>query len=220
MSHLDQLTKKNQEFIHIATNQLIKDGKSDSEIKDILGQVLPTILDAQKRGETARHLLGAPTVWAAKFSQPEPEDEAAPAAKNTNPWLMWLDMSLLFIGVVSLLNLAMGLFSKEVAPTKLISLLTLGFLGGWAMYLNYHLLYRHLGKPQSQRPNMWKAILGFIAVFMVWTSLTMLTNLLPDSINLVLAPAALVVIGLLALGARFFLQRRYNIQSAMSTRFN
>ena len=26
---IQKLTKKNQEFIHIATNQLIKDGKSD-----------------------------------------------------------------------------------------------------------------------------------------------------------------------------------------------
>ena len=32
---IQKLTKKNQEFIHIATNQLIKDGKSDQEIKDI-----------------------------------------------------------------------------------------------------------------------------------------------------------------------------------------
>jgi len=29
---IQKLTKKNQEFIHIATNQLIKDGKSDQEI--------------------------------------------------------------------------------------------------------------------------------------------------------------------------------------------
>ena len=36
---IQKLTKKNQEFIHIATNQLIKDGKSDQEIKDILDGV-------------------------------------------------------------------------------------------------------------------------------------------------------------------------------------
>ena len=33
---LQNLTKKNQEFIHIATHQLIQDGKSDAEIKIIL----------------------------------------------------------------------------------------------------------------------------------------------------------------------------------------
>ena len=51
---IQKLTKKNQEFIHIATNQLIKDGKSDQEIKDILGDIIPepvsyTHLDVYKR---------------------------------------------------------------------------------------------------------------------------------------------------------------------------
>lgn len=62
---IQKLTKKNQEFIHIATNQLIKDGKSDQEIKDILGNVIPELLENQKKGITGRNLLGAPTVWAA-----------------------------------------------------------------------------------------------------------------------------------------------------------
>ena len=37
MSQIDlqKLTKKNQEFIHIATQQFIKDGKTDAEIKTI-----------------------------------------------------------------------------------------------------------------------------------------------------------------------------------------
>ena len=60
---IQKLTKKNQEFIHIATNQLIKDGKSDQEIKDILGNVIPELIENQKKGITGRGLLGAPTVW-------------------------------------------------------------------------------------------------------------------------------------------------------------
>ena len=47
---IQKLTKKNQEFIHIATNQLIKDGKSDQEIKDILGNVIPELIENQKKG--------------------------------------------------------------------------------------------------------------------------------------------------------------------------
>ena len=66
---LTNLTKKNQEFIHIATNQLIEDGKSDEEIQAILEEVLPTIIENQKKGLTARALLGAPTVWAASFTE-------------------------------------------------------------------------------------------------------------------------------------------------------
>lgn len=54
---LNQLTKKNQEFIHIATNQLIRDGKSDEEIKAILADVLPTIVENQKKGLPPVHFL-------------------------------------------------------------------------------------------------------------------------------------------------------------------
>lgn len=46
---LTNLTKKNQEFIHIATNQLIKDGKTDAEVQAILDEVMPTILENQKK---------------------------------------------------------------------------------------------------------------------------------------------------------------------------
>ena len=42
---LSQLTKKNQEFIHIATKQLTQDGKSQEEIDAIFDEVLPSILD-------------------------------------------------------------------------------------------------------------------------------------------------------------------------------
>lgn len=48
-TEINGLTKKNQEFIHIATNQLIKDGKSDSEIKELLEEILPTIIENQKK---------------------------------------------------------------------------------------------------------------------------------------------------------------------------
>ena len=72
---IQKLTKKNQEFIHIATNQLIKDGKSDQEIKDILSDVIPELIKNQKKGITGRGFLGAPTVWAASFS-PEKHQQA------------------------------------------------------------------------------------------------------------------------------------------------
>ena len=55
MSQIDlqKLTKKNQEFIHIATQQFIKDGKTDAEIKAIFEEVIPKILEEQAKGTTA-----------------------------------------------------------------------------------------------------------------------------------------------------------------------
>lgn len=46
MSQIDlqKLTKKNQEFVHIATQQFIKDGKTDAEIQTILRKSFPKSL--------------------------------------------------------------------------------------------------------------------------------------------------------------------------------
>lgn len=216
MSQLDQLTKKNQEFIHIATNQLIKDGKSDSEIKAILEEALPAIIEAQKKGETARHLLGAPTVWAASFSQPETAAETKQTEKNTNPYLMWLDMTLLLMGVISLLNAATFLFNKEAPPTKLMSLIVLAMFGGVAMYLNYHFIYRHMGQDRSQRPNMLKSMLILMASMAVWVTVSSATAFLPDSVNITLPLPVLLVFAAIGFGARYYLKHKYNIQNALA----
>ena len=53
---IDKLSKKNQEFIRIATHQLIEAGKTDEEIKVLLEEIIPTILENQSKGITARGL--------------------------------------------------------------------------------------------------------------------------------------------------------------------
>ena len=46
---IDKLSKKNQEFIRIATHQLIEAGKTDEEIKVLLEEIIPTILENQSK---------------------------------------------------------------------------------------------------------------------------------------------------------------------------
>ncbi|CAM4073090.1 hypothetical protein AT575_00765 [Streptococcus penaeicida] len=222
---LQNLTKKNQEFVHIATNRLIQDGKSDQEIKDILEETVPTILEKQRQGIPARTFLGAPTAWAASFTDkpiygPNVNKRPEETPKNTNPWLMWLDTSLIFIGVVALLNGLMSFINPNANTngTGLISLLALGFGGGASMYATYYFVYRHLGKPKSERPG-WFIIIGSLALAMlIWISLYSATAFLPKSLNPQLPPIVLILLGAIALGIRYYLQKKYNIQNAMSTR--
>lgn len=63
---IEELTAKNKEYIHSVTKQLILVGKSDEEVKEILNDILPQIIEGQKSGIIARKLLGAPT----EFRQP------------------------------------------------------------------------------------------------------------------------------------------------------
>ncbi|KHD46314.1 DUF1129 domain-containing protein [Streptococcus hongkongensis] len=212
------LTKKNQEFIHIATNRLIEDGKTDQEIKDILEETVPTILEKQRQGIPARSFLGAPTAWAASFTEKKDgtNGKANDKPKNTNPWLMWLDTSFLFIGVVSLLNGMMTFFNPNATVTGLVSLLALGFGGGASMYATYYFIYRHLGKEKSQRPN-WIKTFGALSLAMLgWFGIYSATAFLPRSINPLLPPFPLVIIGGIAFALRYYLKRKYNVQNAMA----
>ena len=213
---LTNLTKKNQEFIHIATNQLIEDGKSDEEIQAILEEVLPTIIENQKKGLTARALLGAPTVWAASLSEKASDAKANQEKKNDNPWLMWLDTSLLFIGIVALLNALMGFFNSAATSSGLFSLLALGFGGGAAMYATYHFIYRFAGKPKSERPGWKKTFLVLGLAMLGWVLLYTATAFLPAVLNPQLPPIVMLIIGAVSLVGRYFLQKKYNILNAMT----
>lgn len=217
---LQNLTKKNQEFIHIATNRLIQDGKSDQEIKDILEETVPTILEKQRQGIPARTFLGAPTAWAASFSEKPVQKDLKSSGddipKNTNPWLMWLDTSLLFIGVVALLNGMMLFFNSKAAATGLVSLLALGFGGGASMYATYYFIYRHLGKDKSTRPGWFKIIGALTLAMLAWVAIYTASAYLPQSLNPQLPPVALIIIGILAIALRYYLSRKYNVQNAMA----
>lgn len=212
---LENLTKKNQEFIKIATHQLIQDGKSDAEIKTILEDVLPQIEENQKKGIPARTFLGAPTVWAASFTPKAGQEKAAKAAKNTNPWLMWLDTTLLFLGAFSLLNAVLQSFNKSATGYGILTLLILTMTGGAAMYAIYYFIYRHIAA--GNRPHWAKSMGILFGVTTLWLVIfTLASVFIPASINPILSIPALAVIGALAFGARYYLQKKYNVANALN----
>lgn len=213
---LQELTKKNQEFVHIATHQLIVDGKSDQEVKDILENVLPDILENQKKGVTARSLLGAPTAWAASFTKTAAEKEAEAAEKNTNPWLMFLDTSLLFIAIISFFNGITLLFNNSAVTSGLLSLLVLGFSGGAAMYATYYFVYRHMGEDKTQRPGWIKTFLILLAVMLAWIILYTSTAFIPTTINIQIPAWAHLLIAAIAITIRTVLKKKYNTLSSLS----
>ncbi|MGT2888106.1 DUF1129 domain-containing protein [Streptococcus didelphis] len=213
------LTKKNQEFVHIATNRLIQDGKSDSEIRAILEEYLPSILEKQAQGIPARSFLGAPTLWAASFSEKNKNAKAPDKEKNTNPWLMWLDTSLLFIGLVALMTAMMAFFNTNAPVTGLTSILALGFGGGASMYATYYYIYRHMGADKSQKPSWLKSILVLSLVMVFWMALYYsATAFLPAALNPQLPPFVLSILGGGALLLRYYLQKKYNVKNALTAR--
>ncbi|HFR4576160.1 TPA: DUF1129 domain-containing protein [Streptococcus suis] len=213
LSNLPSLTKKNQEFIHIATNQLIKDGKSDQEIKSLLEEILPTIIEHQKSGTTARNLFGPPSEWAASKSAAPSQEKQETVEYNENPWLMWLDSSLFMLAIIAGINGLMNLFNQG-AQYGLVTLLVIGFGVGAGMYFMYHFVYREQAKT-GKRPNLLKAILFLGVATLAWSAVFFLASLIPSSINPALPPLATLLLAAAAFGLRYWLKRKYNIRNAM-----
>ena len=47
---LNQLSKKNQEFIRIAKHQLLENGKSEEEAESLIQEILPAIQEIKEKG--------------------------------------------------------------------------------------------------------------------------------------------------------------------------
>ena len=208
---IEQLTAKNSEYVHNVTKQLMLLGKSDEEIKTILAEILPKIIEGQKEGILARKLLGAPMEFATQYKPEEDKVKRQETAKNELPFLMWLDSALLFFGVISVVMGLMGLFQPQASVYGLLTTLASSALAGLVMYWMYKYFY------SAQRPQKKGKGFAMLAVAMVaWAGVSVLVALLPKSINIVLAPYITIILGAAVMGIRFLIQRKFNVQSSMA----
>ncbi|MBP2620013.1 DUF1129 domain-containing protein [Streptococcus panodentis] len=212
---LDKLSKKNKEFIHIATHQLLLDGKTDQEIQKILEDILPEILENQSKGITARGLYGAPTAWAASFAAKERYDAEHPKENDDPKWMM-LDSVLFIFGFFAVLSSIVNLSSSQPSVYGLTTLILGSVVGGLVFYANHHFIYRFYGPDtdRSQRPPLWRSALIMIGAVLLWLISIMATSFLPEVMNPRLSNIIIVIIGGLALALRFYLKKRFNIKSA------
>ncbi|MGL4247428.1 MAG: DUF1129 domain-containing protein [Lactococcus garvieae] len=208
---IEQLTAKNSEYVHNVTKQLMLLGKSDEEIKTILAEILPKIIEGQKEGILARKLLGAPMEFATQYKPEEDKVKRQETVKNESPFLMWLDSALLFFGVISVVMGLMGLFQPQASVYGLLTTLASSALAGLVMYWMYKYFY------SAQRPQKKGKGFAMLAVAMVaWAGVSVLVALLPKSINIVLAPYITIILGAAVMGIRFLIQRKFNVQSSMA----
>ena len=213
MSHISlaKLSKKNQEFIRIATHQLIKDGKTDEEIKVLLEEIIPTILENQSKGITARGFYGAPTVWAANFSEAK-QKEAQTIKENTNPYLMIMDAFLFVFSLFAILNSSVNLFSKNPSNYGIVTIVLGSAVGALVFYGMYYFIYRfyYTDQDQSQKP-------PFSAATILWAVVLYGTTfLLPAVLNPKLPNLFILVFGGGTLALRFYLKKKFNIRSALT----
>ncbi|GAB2027265.1 DUF1129 family protein [Lactovum odontotermitis] len=218
---LASLTSKNTDYIHDVHRLLSQTGRSDDEIKTILEEILPEILEAQKSGVTARVLKGTPTEFTAKY-----KPKAAEKAKketNKNPYLMLLDSFLLVFAILgALFGISME-FQKSASSATvygLTALILCSIIAAFGMYT----VYRQQSKTEAEsgeKISLWQRLkptiqlIGFFAVIYV---VLIFSAFLPRALNPLLDGITMIILAVIAFGIRFLLKRKYNIQSSFTSR--
>lgn len=218
-NYIEQLTAKNSEYVHVVTRELVKIGKTDEEIKTILSDILPQIVTGQAQRILAKDLLGTPSEFTAQYAPATASDKSKQTAgtDNTNetPVLMWLDSSLLMLGLLAVINGIMAIFSKNAKTYGILTLIIMSFAAGLVLYLMFRVIY----KPQSEgkKTSLIKTTATLSLAFLAWILIFSLSVFLPKSINFSPDGYITALIGAASLGIRYLLKRHYHIRSAMST---
>lgn len=220
---LASLTSKNTDYIHDVHRLLSQTGRSEDEIKTILEEILPEILEAQKSGVTARVLKGTPTEFASKYKPKT--SEKAKKETNKNPYLIILDSFLLIFAVLGALFGITMEFQKSSAATTfgLTALILASVVGALGMYAVYRQQLKVPESKSGEKISLWQRIkptIQLIAFFLVWYVVLIFSGFLPRPLNPVLDSITMIIIAVISFGIRFLLKRKYNIQSAFTTRLN
>ena len=209
-----QLTKRNQQYIFDLKKALIAANLSEEELALVMHEMLPVLVREQKSGITARQLYGTVSERTdAIINQPVEEEK-----KNTIPALIWLDNFLLLLGLFGLFIGLVAEFSKgQAQPYGVVTLLATTAVGGWVFYLMHKYIYQYQmpGADKSQRPSGGKVALILIGVFVLWFAVIMGSALIPAAINIILPPLVMIAIGIVAFVVRFYLKKKYNIESTL-----
>ncbi|MFV0558886.1 MAG: DUF1129 domain-containing protein [Enterococcus sp.] len=209
----EKLTKRNQQYIYDLKKSLDAANLSEEEKTTVLHDMLPILVTEQKGGKTARQLFGT-------VSERTEAILTKPAeVKASQPVLMWLDNSLLLLGLLAIMVGFMGLIAQGQAQMYGLTTLILGSAyGGWVFYLMYKLIYQYEqpGADQSQRPKIWKSLLLLVPAFFGWILVLGVTSAFPANINPVFNPLVVVLIGAAAIALRMYLKKKYNIIGSLS----
>lgn len=217
---IEELTAKNTEYVHAVTKQLMLAGKTDEEVKTILNEILPQIIEGQKTNVLARKLLGTPTEFVEQYVPKTVVDKKSSADVNSNekPVLMWLDSTLLFFGLIYLMTGVMALFNAKGAQAYgLTTTFIMAALAGLVMFMIYKFYY---AQAQGKRKWNWKSVLLIVVVVLIWSAFTTFSQFLPAVLNPVLNAYATLAIAVIALLAKYLLKRKFHIRSSLAPMSN
>lgn len=212
-----KLTKRNEQYIFDLNKSMNAANFSEEEKALGLHEVLPALVEGQKKGTTARQLFGTVSECMDMLINKPKE------MKRSKPTLMWLDNSLVIMAMIAIMTGVMALFFKQSAGAQygLATLFIGSAVGGWVMYLMYKYFYQYEqpGADKSKKPKFWKAILLMVpAVFLWFVAFSGSAFLLPPVINPIVDPVIQVVIGGAAYLIHYYLKKQYGVVGMFGSR--
>lgn len=212
-----QLTKRNEQYIFDLKKSLDAANFTENQKQMALHEMLPTLVKEQKNGVTARQLYG--TVSERTDAIIYEPDKAE--AQSDSIGLMILDNFLLLFGMLAVMSSIMEQFQFGNTKTQsfgLFALLIGSGMGALVFYLMYKFIYQYErpGADRSQKPKIWKSMLIIGIAIVAWAFLFSMTMYLPASINPAIDPFLMGLLGVAALGLRYWLKKRFNIVGSLA----
>lgn len=204
-----QLTNKNEQYI-FQLNARLDQLEYDPVTKEfVINEMLHEIIEGQKSHLQARKIYGTVTEQAdnivnKEFEIPEGEQEKSPT------WMLYLDGALLLGGIFSLVN-GFGSYQDPTTQVGLFQVILNFLLGGVAVLTLIKYSPKH-----GQTKGMLKYILATVTVMLLWiTTIALSLAFIPEALNPIVPPVIIMIIGAVALGAKWYLKRELDIKGTL-----
>lgn len=211
----EQLTNKNSEYMVKLNRKLEETDITEEQKTRIFNDMLTNIVAQQSNHITARRLYGTVTDQAHYLTE-NPDRQEAEDFERSEPWKLYIDGALLLGGMFSIITgLPYFISSDPTAGLALISLILTFILGGFAVMV----ITKYAPVP-GQKGGFIKYIAATTVAMLTWILLMGFASyagehILPAAMNPFIPGPYTIVIGIIALAAKWYVKRELNIKGTL-----
>ena len=210
------LTKRSEEFMYQLNKQLDEQGVKQDKKPEMIQSTVDALIEAQRKGQTARALFGTPTEKADELINGPKERKAVQLQSSFK--LLAIDNGLMFFSIFALLFGFMGTFQAKSLKAQAASSGTSGILAIILVAVFGGLLFAWVTKTlqpvgeNAKNHSLWYKI-GVVAVGLVaWIAIYFFVGFMPaKGINMQLPGVVYIVLAVLGFGLDVYLRRRFHI---------
>lgn len=213
------LTRKNEEFMYQLSKQLDREGVTGDKKSAMIQETITKLLAGQKKGQTARALLGTPTAYAKELKNPKPTSQEVTKRSIA---LLSIDNGLIFLSIFTFMFGLMfwmspqAMQSSRAGSSGITAILLVAVLGGLLFgYVALQLQPKSTKDGKVNRKPLWVRIVTIALGLVAWLGVYMLASLLPNAVNPRLNQWAYIIIALVAFGGDLYFRRRYHINGSI-----